>query len=301
MSAGYSGGVLRENELLSRIAAAGAGMPASVSIPPGDDMGMVRIAGADVLIAVDPLIEGVHFDRATASLEQIGRKAITRNLSDVAAMAAKPVAAVVSAVLVRGFSQVDAETLFDAVRVTGERYGCPVVGGDVAFNDGPLTLTVTVLAEPDGVEPVRRGTANPGDRLYVTGQLGNSAAGHHLDFEPRLSVARALASDPKMQPTAMMDISDGLAQDLPRLCPHAVVNVAVLPIREGTASPRWQHAIGDGEDYELLLATKNRLPARVAGVALTCIGEVTETGGVVFLDAGGNALDVTGFGWEHRS
>ncbi len=291
--------MLRENDLLKLFARANAALPAGVAIPPGDDMAMLKVGGADVLIAVDPLIEGVHFDRAAATIEQIGRKAITRNLSDVAAMAAQPVGAVVAASLPRGMSMDDAAALYEALRGTCARYACPLIGGDTSIWDGPLTLTTTVLAEPAGVEPVRRGTSKAGDVLYVTGQLGHSLAGHHLDFEPRLNIARALAGDVVTRPSAMMDLSDGLAMDLPRLCEHAQVNVDALPVRPGTPDPAWKHAVGDGEDYELLFASSGDIPEAIDDVAITRVGEVTAGGGVRFVNNQGDVLDAAGLGWEH--
>ncbi len=275
-----------------------------VSIPPGDDMGAVRIGDQVVLVTVDQVVDGVHVDLQRDALAKVGRKCITRNLSDVAAMAAKPVGAVAAACLPRDFGEADATALFDALRATAEQYACPLIGGDISMWDGKLIVTVTIFAEPAGIEPVRRGTARPGDGLYVTGQLGHSfASGHHLSFEPRVALARLLAGDPQTRPTAMIDLSDGLAQDLPRLTGHALIEAALLPIRERTPEPRWRHAIGDGEDYELLFAlppgSEAHLPREIDGVPITRIGRVAGDGGVRLTLPDGETPELSGLGWEH--
>src|SRR5687768_12402279 len=128
---------MRERDLLGHIFDQNPRLPPGVTIPPGDDMGAVRIDGAEVLVTVDQAIDGVHFRLDYAPLELIGRKAMTRNLSDVAAMAALPVAAVAAAALPRSFTQKQADGLFDAMRATGEHSGCPLIGGDITVHDGP--------------------------------------------------------------------------------------------------------------------------------------------------------------------
>jgi len=298
---------MRENDLLQHIYRASRGVPSQfpgVSIPPGDDMGAVVIGGQTMLVTVDQVADGVHVDLANTPLEKVGRKCITRNLSDVAAMAARPVGAVAAACLPRDLSEANAAALFDALRTTAERDACPLIGGDISMWSGKLIVTVTIFAEPAGIEPVRRGTARPGDGLYVSGDLGNSlASGHHLDFEPRIALARQLAGDPRTRPTAMIDLSDGLAQDLPRLTDHAMIEAALLPIRDGTPEPRWRHAIGDGEDYELLLAlppeADAHLPGQIDGVPITRIGRVAADGGVRLTLPDGQTPELRGLGWEH--
>ena len=261
---------MNENDLLQHVYAANDGLPADVLIPPGDDLGAVRFGNDTLLVGVDQLIGGVHVDLTTASPEQIGRKAVTRNLSDVAAMAAVPVAAVAAVTLPRGCDDAWTKRLFDAVRQTAAAYGCPLIGGDIAVSSGPLVITVTVWARPDGIDPVTRKGGRPGDAVWVSGALGHSLpTGHHLDFEPRLELARALAGDAVLRPRAMMDLSDGVAQDLPRLVSHAEIDSAALPVRTTSSSDgaaAWRHAVGDGEDYELLfLAGPDAVyPAQVA-------------------------------------
>ena len=317
---------MRELELLSHVYRSNPGLPSAVTIPPGDDMGAVSIGGATVLVTVDQLADGVHFDLNSTPIEKIGRKAITRNLSDVAAMAAKPVGAVAAACLPRGFGEARAKALFDAMRVTADSFDCPLIGGDISVWDQKLILTVTVFAEPDGVEPVLRSGARVGDTVYVTGQLGGSLislddrAGytHHLDFTPRLALARTLASDSVMRPGAMLDLSDGLGLDLTRICElsgvSAQIQIDQLPISDaamlaGKQSGRepWQHALSDGEDYELcftapLGAPPGVIPSQIEGVAVTAVGHIVEpvSGprvGVLLPD--GTEAETSGLGWEH--
>ena len=280
---------MREFDLLAKVYDRNAQLPASVVIPPGDDMGAIVLGGQTLLLAVDQIIDGVHFSLADTPIQKIGRKAITRNLSDVAAMAALPVAAVASVALPRGFEQADA--LAQALAQTGLDYGCPVIGGDVAAVDGPLSISVTVLADPAGIEPVLRRGSQVGDYIYVTGVLGGSlASGHHLDFEPRIALARQLP-----RPHAMIDLSDGLARDLKHLVSGARLDH--LPIREGCT---WQQAVGDGEDYELLFTHPDKLPCERQAIPVTCIGQVTDGDDIVLM-WGGHAYNLAGQGWEHVS
>lgn len=320
---------MRESILLQHIYGANASLSRRVTIPPGDDMASVRVGGADVLVTVDQLADGVHFDLKTAPLGKIARKAVTRNLSDVAAMAALPSCSVVAACLPRGFGQQRANDLFDAMRAVAGVYDCPLVGGDVAIWDHPLLLTVTILAEPAGVAPLTRRGAQPGDVVCVTGKLGGSlettvavAGGepytHHLDFEPRLVVARMLATDAACRPHCMIDVSDGLAVDLGHLCRAADLSAEVwadrLPISRSAHAashrdqqPPWRHALADGEDYELCFtvspaAAERALPDEIEGVPITRIGIVTETQGAPAVNVklpDGTIEPAGDAGWEH--
>eukprot|EP00752_Nemacystus_decipiens_P016090 g14386.t1 len=260
-------------------------------------MAALRLGDQELLVAVDQVIEGVHFDYKSATLRQIGRKAVTRNLSDIAAMAAKPLASLVSILLPKGFKEQDAEALLAAVRETAEAYGAPLIGGDTATAEGPLALSVTVLATADGITPVQRNGAQPGDAIYVTGELGGSGHAydgrtHHLDFEPRLGLARVLAADPATRPTAMNDLSDGLARDLPHLVRGAEIDARALPrspiarqIAARDGRPGWLHAVADGEDYELLFtASRNAvIPRQIDGVLITRVGEHCVAGDLIAL------------------
>lgn len=324
---------MRELRLLQEIFASNALLPRSVTIPPGDDMAGITIGGAAVLATVDQLADGVHFDSALTPLNLIGRKAITRNLSDVAAMAGRPSGALVAGCLPREFGEDRAASLFEAMRVTGEHYGCPLIGGDVSVWDGPLLLTVTILAEPGDVEPVLRSGAKVGDVICVTGQLGGAwpvdggkggggLGAPHLTFEPRVALARELAALEGVELRSMIDLSDGLATDLRHIgrASHvaAEVDVAAVPIRQEAEAnaqadgrPAWMHALCDGEDYELCFTVSAeaaaRLPTKVDGVTITAVGRITavqgedEFGRLVLVHPDGRREDWTGAGWEHGS
>jgi thiamine-monophosphate kinase len=314
---------MREFALLKHVYGANASLPSRVTIPPGDDMGAVRVAGDAVLVTVDQIADGVHFQLATTPLAKIARKAITRNLSDVAAMAARPIGGVVAACLPRHFGEARATELFDHMRRVGDVYDCPLFGGDVTIWDHPLLLSVTVLAEPDGIEPVLRRGAKVGDVICVTGHLGGSLETvngytHHLDFEPRLVVARKLASNPMTRPFCMIDLSDGLARDLGHLCDAtgvaAVIDAAALPVDDATRAAarrdgraEWEHAVGDGEDYELCFTVRPEraahLPAEIDGVVITRISQIVPGDGEAAVRVrlpDGTVRPVQDLGWEHR-
>jgi thiamine-monophosphate kinase len=227
-------------------------------------------------------------------MAQIGRKAVTRNISDVAAMAARPVAILAACVLPRSITQAQSQELVDAIAQTAAHFGAPLIGGDtcVHVGNGPLTISVTVLAQPlDGVKPILRGGAQAGDQLFVTGALGGSLAkdggGHHFTFTPRLAESHALAKLLGTNLHAMMDLSDGLARDGTRFAQasalQAVIIAEQLPttpacVKAHTQANAWQGALGDGEDYELLfaVAANVQMPATIGpnNTPITRIGSL---------------------------
>ncbi len=317
---------MREFDLLQHVYRANAAISPRVTIPPGDDMGAVRLASsAEVLVTVDQVADGVHFDSTTTPLAKIARKSITRNLSDVAAMAAVPVGAVVAACLPRDFGDKRARELFDQMRAVAESFDCPLFGGDISMWDHPLLMSVTVLAEAAGIAPVRRQGAKAGDVICVTGVLGGSLENlegyvHHLDFQPRLTLARKLAGNPATRPNCMIDLSDGLGRDLGHLCRAAGLSAEIdanqLPLSPAAwaaanrdRQPLWRHAVGDGEDYELCFTLPPEaaasLPAEIDSVPITRIGRmmVPEAGSeptiLVLLPAGQSQV-LTNEGWEHH-
>lgn len=321
-------GLMREFDLLQHVYAQNSGLPPHVIIPPGDDMAAVRVGAQTVLITIDQSADGVHFDLRTTSLELIGRKAMTRKLSDVAAMAAMPIAAEVAASLPWDFGQQRATQLFDAMRRTAETYNCPLVGGDISFWGHPLILTVTIIADPAGIEPVRRNGAKVGDAICVTGRLGGSwtakanvGRGPHLEFEPRVALARKLATLRGVKLHSMIDISDGLATDLEHICVQSGVAAEIdtrrIPMRDeakvaagASGLADWMHALCDGEDYELCFTVSAtdgaNLPAEIDGVAITKVGTILDAADGaastrIWLsqDDGRKPLDCRG--WEHRS
>ena len=275
-----------------------------VRVPIGDDLAVLNWRGEDLLlIGVDQVLDGVHFDSAIHSPRSIGRKVMNRNLSDCAAMACLPAAAVTTAALGRGVGMEYAKELYLGLREAADPFDCPIVGGDTGSWDGKLVVTVTILGRSAGVTPITRAGARPGDGLYVTGALGGSILGRHMTFEPRIAFARQLAATGRV--TAMIDLSDGLSRDVGHLCRQSGVGMLIdadrIPIhadavtlsRDGT-SPL-DHALGDGEDHELLVT--GQLDG--TGLPLTRIGQVTEKRDIVIVkDRVSRPLVASG--WEHR-
>ncbi len=303
--------IVREPELLGHIFDRAADLAAAFShvlVGPGDDCALIA-TGARTLLKVDSVIEGVHFARGTP-VDRIAYKAIARTVSDIAAMAGRPTAALAACVLPTGMPASTANELFDATSRHARHFGCPLVGGDIASNDGPLTLTITVVGTPHEKVLPLRSHARPGDGVYVTGALGGSlgkdALGRHLSFTPRLAEAEFLANTLDSGLHAMMDLSDGLGIDGGRMALASGVSmviderrVAVHADAAGIGS-----AIGDGEDYELLftVAAGCEVPSvcPTTGTTITRIGEVFEGSGVWLRTRSGEVLDIARKGFAHR-
>ena len=261
--------------------------PASrrVPVPIGDDLAALRLGGDLVVAGADQVLDGVHFDLADTPPELVGQKAVNRNFSDVAAMAAWPAGVIVTLALPSGCGGELPRRLHAGVEAACAAFDCPILGGDTGSWAGPLAVTVTVLAEPRGGRVVTRAGARAGDGLFVTGPLGGSfAGGRHLSFTPRVREARRLVR--RWEVRAMIDLSDGLSRDLPRLCAASGVgadlDAAAIP-KNGTLDA----ALHDGEDYELLFAAPRCDDAVRVG---------TVTAGGVTLD--GTPLEAGG--WEHE-
>lgn len=279
----------------------------------GDDMAILRtgIAGrrgrsnGRILIAADMLMEGVDFDLARHTPQQIGRKALAVNLSDCAAMAVRPRWAVVSLALPKKWPAPKAKGLYLGMEPLAEKYDCRIVGGDTNSWEHGLVIDVTVIAEPwPGIEPVCRDGMRPGDAICVTGALGGSIAGHHLTFEPRVKEACALATRLGRDLHAMMDLSDGLSIDATRMveasgCGIELDEAALLRMASEAAKsargPRsvLSHVLHDGEDFELLYSCKT---ASAHGGAP--IGRAIEKKGL-WLVADGRREKIKPLGWQH--
>jgi thiamine-monophosphate kinase len=267
----------------------------------GDDLAALNWpAGELVLVGVDQVIDGVHFDSTVHSLNQIGRKAMNRNLSDCAAMGCLPAAAVAAVALPRDFSMDRAKELCEGLRQAGEAFECPIVGGDTATWDGKLVLSVTILGRSAGVKPVSRNGARAGDGIFVTGALGGSILGRHLTFEPRVKLGREIAP----VATAMIDISDGLSRDLGHVCHGsgvgAIIESGLVPIhadavelsrRDGVSA--LDHALNDGEDYELMFTSVGDVPWGIR------IGKITADTGIFIQGNDGVLSPLKARGWQH--
>lgn len=204
------------------------------------------------LLKTDCVIESVHFE-PEARPRQIGWKAMARPLSDIAAMGGVPLHALVTLAAHPATPLSRVTGIYAGLRDAAERFGVGIVGGETARSPGPLFLSITLTGEVEAERCIRRSGGCPGDCLYVTGRLGGSIRRRHLTFVPRIEEARWLGG--RFRPNAMMDLSDGLGADLPRLAGASgcgfELNEAALPRHRGVSR---KQAISDGEDYELLFA-----------------------------------------------
>ncbi|MEQ8848444.1 thiamine-phosphate kinase [Botrimarina sp.] len=280
----------------------------------GDDAVLLPLGGGQLVTAADLLIDGVHFSSQEHSPERIGRKALAVNLSDLAAMASRPTGFLLSLAVPRGGAgglppDRLARRLVEGMLPLAEEFGCPLVGGDTNVGPGPLVLAVTVFGEPGPRGSTLRSGARAGDALLVTGELGGSLAGKHLDFTPRVAEALRLVEATDVH--AMIDLSDGLSLDLNRLCRASGVGARVeasrLPVSESLVDEpdAIERALSDGEDFELLLAVadteKDRLlQSPPGGCRLFWIGNATEPTDVVLRRSGGAEEPLQPRGYEHR-
>jgi thiamine-monophosphate kinase len=290
-----------------------------------DDAAVVSLAGrSDLVVTIDTLTDGVDFRLETHDPRRIGRQALAANLSDLAAMAARPVAAVISLVLPREGSGGKhalqlAIALYEGLLPLAAEFDVAIAGGDVNTFDGPLVISVTAIGQPSDRGPLLRSGGRAGDWLLVTGSLGGSILGHMLDFTPR--VREALALHERYELHAGVDISDGLALDLSRLAAEshcgAVLFTHQVPIspaayrlaeqeqaaaREATAL---QHALGDGQDFELLLAVapetaQSILREQPLGCPISHVGELVAAPGLWQQDESGQRRPLEPTGWLHK-
>ena len=277
----------------------------------GDDCAVVPASGRAQLITVDPVIYGEHFDDNVPP-RAAGAKLLKRNLSDIAAMGGRPRAAVIALALDGRVKTQWLESFYRGLAAEARRFCVPIVGGDIARHKGGIVATLTLVGEAAGRRVLTRRGAKPGDWIYVTGTLGGSLRGHHHRFIPRLSEGAWLAARPEVR--ALMDVSDGVARDVRALTPTGSVPhliEAAIPISAAaraesrrTGRSALAHALGDGEDYELLFvvnerANRTRFEAawrKCFRTRLTCLGRFQRSGKV----AGDGALNLSHHhGYEH--
>ncbi len=282
----------------------------------GDDAAMLRLADVqECVITVDMLNEGVDFDLSRIDPRRAGRKALAANLSDLAAMAARPLAGVVALALPRRGAMELAVALYEGMLPLAEQYDLAIAGGDTNSWDGPLAISITLLGAVTLRGPLRRDGAKPGDHILVTGSFGGSILGRHLDFEPR--VREALELHARYELHAGIDVSDGLSLDLAHIleesCCGAVIDIDAVPIaadarrlaeRLADGSTPLDHALSDGEDFELVLAVpadeaRKLLHEQPLAAPITDIGEFVADLGLWQTDRSGVRRPLAPRGWQH--
>lgn len=328
-----------EDELIEVIRRLLAEDMPGVALGLGDDAALVEMGSHTAILTADMLVEGIHFERPTTSASDLGYKALAVNVSDVAAMGGSPRYALVSLGLPEDIEASWVVELYGGLRDAAREYAMAVVGGDTSRAER-LVVSVAVTGEVARGAAVTRSGARPGERLVVTGALGASAGGLKLLQAPAHDVAQAVASDwgrslveAHLRPaarvgegqtlaqsgaTAMMDLSDGLAKDLGRLCDASGVAGALvladvpvaLSLKELSGVlpdvDPLKLALEGGEDYELLAALPPDAVAAVAskladrfGAQLTDVGEVREGHGLVAIEPDGTERPLEPRGWDH--
>jgi thiamine-monophosphate kinase len=273
-----------------------------VQLPAGDDLAILKWKAEDLLlVGVDQVLDGIHFDSSVHTPRQIGKKVMNRNLSDCAAMACLPAAAVATVALPKGTSIDYAKELYLGMKEAADVFAMPIVGGDTAGWNGKLAVTVSILARSAGNTPLTRSGAKPGDAIYVTGALGGSILGRHMDFVPRVFDAFQIGKSGFA--TAMIDLSDGLSRDLRHICEQsrvgAIIDASRVPIHTDAIEmrrdghPPLEHALHDGEDHEILFTGTPH-----AFGNHTEIGVITADLGI-FLEQDGKRIPLEPKGWEH--
>lgn len=293
----------------------------------GDDAALFAPRkGYDVVLTCDWFLEGVHFLREKHPPDAIGWKCLARAVSDIAAMGAQPRCFLLSLALPASHTGKWLTGFLGGLRRASKSLRCTLAGGDTT-SGGKILISVTVIGEVRRGDAVLRSGARPGDAIFVSGRLGEAELGlrtlraragvrgragkeqrKHLYPEPRLGLGEWIAK--QRLATAMMDLSDGLSVDLPRLCAAshagAVVEPQKLPLPRATSQRGRAElislALHGGEDYELLftVARRNasRIPARYEGVPLTRIGDIVAESGVSLRDEHGGVTGLPRRGWD---
>lgn len=273
-----------ENRLVAELLEGVSHFHKEVTVGPGDDCAVISQRGTkwDILLKTDSVVEGIHF-ASDAPANWIGWKALCRSLSDVAAMGGESQFALITLGLSGDISVAWTKKLYSGICRAANHYNVEIVGGETVRTTGPVFITASVTGRVEHGRALLRSGARAGDAILVTGQLGGSIRGWHLKFQPRVAEGRWLGLSGIV--SAMMDLSDGLAADLPRLAQSSQLQYQLfekaVPIRRGSSLAE---ALNDGEDYELLFTTSSQnLPKLLRQWAknfpdlpLSVIGEFTD-------------------------
>lgn len=329
---------LGEFPLIHRVAQRLPAYRPDVRVGVGDDVAVLeQDEGTYLLATCDIQVEGVHFLRDRITPYQLGRKAAAINLSDIAAMGGEPLHFLVSLALPPDTEVAWVDALYDGLREEASRYGADIVGGNMAKIGGPIVVDLFLLGQVPREHLLLRSGARPGDEVWVTGFLGDSAAGLTLLLQPDLPVEEAvrgavlaahLTPTPRVregqviarrgQATAMIDLSDGLSSDIGHICEESRVGVRLwaerLPISPAARQVAglagkwaWQWALGGGEDYELCFTAPPGAGQELATAVREATGtQVTQVGEILPEDAGrwlrledGSEVPLMGAGWDH--
>ncbi|MBC8869232.1 MAG: thiamine-monophosphate kinase [Planctomycetes bacterium] len=295
-----------------------ARLPSCPNLPlgPGDDAAVLELTrGSRCVVTSDMLNEGVDFVSGQCDWRLIGRKALAVNLSDLAAMAARPLAAIVSLALPREDALAAAQQLYEGLIPLAEEFDVAIAGGDTNTWDKGLAISVTAIGEVTGSGPLLRSGARAGDAILVTGEFGGSILGRHFRFTPRVREAMLLHAN--YQVNAAIDVSDGLSLDLSHITEEsgcgAMVQTEAIPIADdafrlakeaGPGKTALEHALSDGEDFELILAVPSEDSQRLLAdqpldTPITRIGTFIEEPGLWAASAEGGRQILRPRGYEH--
>jgi len=291
----------------------------------GDDAAVLRVGpDRDSLVTTDFTLEGIHFRRDWHSPESVGHRCLTRGLSDIAAMGGQPLAIFLSLALPRDLPQSWVNRFMTSLTKLAGKHGATLAGGDTSQSPDRILADIIVLGTVPKNRAILRSGAKPGDRIYVTGELGGSAAviarlrahpkkkldprvyPRHFFPEPRLELGGILRE--KNLVSAMIDTSDGLSTDLAHICEEsrvgAEIDASKIPCARIGKTARevdLELALHGGEDYELLFtAAKGKpVPKRIAGVTITEIGHITGPDGIFLRNPNGQTSKLYLQGWEH--
>ncbi len=286
-----------------------------VALGIGDDAAVLSLTSSQCVVTSDMLMDGVDFVMSQCDPRRVGRKVLAVNLSDLAAMAAKPVAALVS-IAVPATGSIDVlKAIYEGLLELAAEYDVALAGGDTNSWPHPLAISITAIGEPTARGVLTRSGARAGDAILATGEFGGSILGRHFEFTPR--VREALKLHERYDLHAGIDVSDGLSLDLSRLAresscgaiidaPRVPISAAAVRLAEqhpDRGSPL-EHALSDGEDFELILAVSAETADRIVaddtiGMALTRIGEFVAEPGLWLRDGAGQCQPFAPRGYEH--
>jgi thiamine-monophosphate kinase len=310
---------LGEKKLIQQIRRSARGGE-SVVTGIGDDCAVLSVPpGHELLVTTDFTIEKVHFRRDWHRPELVGRRCLTRGLSDIAAMGGEPRAAFLSLAVPGDVPQKWVDRFLKGLLDLAEEFKVPLAGGDTAQSAGGIQADIVVVGSVPRGKAVLRSGAKAGERIYVTGELGGSAAAlarleeskplgaeYVRHFRPQARVAVGQWLRQRGVASAMIDVSDGLSTDLEHICQESHVGAEI----EGEAIPRalvglgkkrvaLELALHGGDDYELLFTSAAAIPSEVEGVRVTRIGRTTQSAGMRLIGADGKARRLEAAGWEH--